>query len=273
MPTSVMSPDVLAVFEQARSPQVRSVAVGRKRIKIPTPFPSPEDWRDQWIYFLMVDRFNNPQAPPRFAPFDAPQGVFQGGTFNGIRAQLDYLRQLGVGAIWLSPVLKNCQYNPFTYHGYGIQDYLRVEPRFASDPAAAKADPTLAEEELRALVDEAHARGIYVIFDIVLNHAGDVFEYVLRMAAEPRRPTGGTPPTRSTGGTRMDAAGRSGPRRPATRRRMPRSGPRSCGATSFSGAEAGAARPAEISPRSRSWSPTSPRRTPRRAPTSPSATS
>ena len=161
--------------------------VGGKPVDVPTPFPSPEDWRDQWIYFLMVDRFNNPQAPPRFAPFDGMHGVFQGGTLNGVRAQLDYLQQLGVGALWLSPVQKNCQYSDFTYHGYGIQDFLEIDPRFASDPAAAKANPQLVEDELRALVDEAHARGIYVIFDIVLNHAGDVFEYVLddgRRAAE-----------------------------------------------------------------------------------------
>jgi len=156
-------------------------------VDVPTPFPSPEDWRDQWIYFLLVDRFNNPQAAPRFAPFDGMHGAFQGGTLNGVRARLDYLKQLGVGAIWLSPVQKNCQYNPFTYHGYGIQDFLEIDPRFASDPVAAKANPKLVDDELRALVDEAHARGIYVIFDIVLNHAGDVFEYVLddrRRAAE-----------------------------------------------------------------------------------------
>lgn len=159
--------------------QTRRVPVGGSTVEIPTPFPSPQDWRDQWIYFLLVDRFNNPQAPPRFAPFDGMHGVFQGGTFNGVREQLDYFQQLGVGALWLSPVLKNCQYNPFTYHGYGIQDFIQVDPRFASDPHAAKANPELAENELRALVDEAHARGIYVIFDIVLNHAGDVFEYVL----------------------------------------------------------------------------------------------
>jgi glycosidase len=158
-----------------------------KRVDVPTPFPSPGDWRDQWIYFLMVDRFNNPAAPPRFAPFDGMHGVFQGGTLNGVRARLDYLQRLGVGALWLSPVQKNCQYSGFTYHGYGIQDFLEIDPRFASDPAAAKANPKLVEDELRALVDEAHARGIYVIFDIVLNHAGDVFEYVLddgRHAAE-----------------------------------------------------------------------------------------
>jgi glycosidase len=179
MPTSIMSPDIQAVFDQARAPQTRRVTVGAKTVEIPTPVPSPEDWRDQWIYFLLVDRFNNPQTPPRFAPFDGMHGQFQGGTFNGVRAQLDYLKQLGAGALWLSPVLKNCQYNPFTYHGYGIQDFLQVDPRFASDPQAAKANPQIAEDELRALVDEAHARGIYVIFDIVLNHAGDVFEYVL----------------------------------------------------------------------------------------------
>lgn len=172
MPSSIMSPAVQGVFDQAQSPQIKRVAVGNTTIEIPSPFPSPADWRDHWIYFLLLDRFNNPEAPPRFAPFDGMHGVFQGGTFNGVREQLDYLRQLGVGAIWLSPVLKNCQYNPGTYHGYGIQDFLQIEPRFASAPERA-------EEELRALVDEAHARGIYIIFDIVLNHAGDVFAYLL----------------------------------------------------------------------------------------------
>jgi glycosidase len=143
------------------------------------PFPSPQDWRDHWIYFLLVDRFNNANAPPRSAPWDGEHSGFQGGNLAGIRARLDYLEQLGVGALWLSPVLKNCQYNAFTYHGYGIQDFLQVEPRLCSDPAAAAADPSVAEAELIALIDEAHAHGIYVILDIVLNHAGDVFAYVL----------------------------------------------------------------------------------------------
>lgn len=179
MPTSILSPEVQAVFDQARSPKTRRVTIGNKTVEILTPFPSPEDWRDQWIYFLLVDRFNNPQAPPRLTPFDGQHGVFQGGTFDGVREQLEYLQQLGVGALWLSPVLKNCQSSPFTYHGYGIQDFLEVDPRFASDSPAAKSNPQLVEQELRTLVDEAHARGMYVIFDIVLNHAGDVFEYVL----------------------------------------------------------------------------------------------
>ena len=179
MPTSVHAPDVEAVFRQARSRRSVRVAVDGQTVEIPTPFPSPQDWRDQWIYFLLVDRFNNPDRPPRLAPFDGAHGVFQGGTLEGVRAKLGYLQQLGVGALWLSPVLKNCQYNPFSYHGYGIQDFLQVDPRFTSDPDAARADPAFGERELRSLVDEAHARGMYVVFDIVLNHAGDVYEYVL----------------------------------------------------------------------------------------------
>jgi glycosidase len=134
-------------------------------------FPSPEDWRDTPIYFLMLDRFNNPAAPPDNLPFDAQFSQFQGGTYQGVIAQLDYIKSLGFGAIWLSPVLKNRQSDPSAYHGYGIQNFITAEPRFASNPANA-------DMELRALVDAAHQRGLYIIFDIVLHHAGDVFSYV-----------------------------------------------------------------------------------------------
>jgi hypothetical protein len=99
MPASINDAEVRAVFEGARA-QTKRIIVGGNPVEIPTPFPSPEDWRDQWIYFLMVDRFNNPEAPPHFAPFDGMHGVFQGGTLNGVREQLDYLQQLGVGALW-----------------------------------------------------------------------------------------------------------------------------------------------------------------------------
>ena len=134
MPSSVLSTEVDSAFEGARTDKTKSVKVGNQTVAVATPFPSPQDWRDQWIYFLLVDRFNNPAAPPKFLPFDGQHGVFQGGTFNGVREQLDYLKQLGVGAIWLSPVHKNCQFTPFTFHGYGFQDFLEIEPRFASTP-------------------------------------------------------------------------------------------------------------------------------------------
>jgi glycosidase len=174
MQDSIWNPDIQAALEDARA---RSAEGVRAAGAIPTPFPSPADWRDQWIYFIMVDRFNNPAAAPRFS-WDGVHGAFQGGTLNGIRAQLDYLQKLGVGALWLSPVMKNCQFEE-SYHGYGIHDFVAIDPRLASDPEAARQNPALVEAELRALVDAAHERGICVILDIVLNHVGDVFEYAL----------------------------------------------------------------------------------------------
>lgn len=168
---SLNDPLFKSTFAQAAKSTTRTVQVGAKSHKITTPFPSPQDWRDGWIYFLMLDRFNRADGKaPANMPYDQPFGQFQGGTFNGVRERLKYLKDLGAGAIWLSPVLKNRQSDRGTFHGYGIQDFLSPEPRFASVPGQG-------EDELRALVDEAHALGLYVIFDIVLNHAGDVFGY------------------------------------------------------------------------------------------------
>src|SRR5262249_4802369 len=116
--------------------------------------------------------FNNTSAPPRHQPFDDPNFYgFQGGNFAGIKAQLPYLKDLGAGAIWLSPVLKNVPFEEGTYHGYGIHDFLHADPRFASNPQNA-------DDELRSLIDAAHQNGIYVILDIVLNHTGNAFAYV-----------------------------------------------------------------------------------------------
>jgi glycosidase len=157
---SLFSAEFETVFSQVRD-----------RGGTPTAFASPMDWRDQWIYFLMVDRFNNATAPPRHQPFDDPGFFgFQGGNFAGIQDQLAYIKGLGAGAIWLSPVLKNVPFEQGTYHGYGIHDFLRADPRFAKDPLHA-------DDELRSLVDAAHGLGLYVILDIVLNHTGNVFGY------------------------------------------------------------------------------------------------
>jgi glycosidase len=164
MATSLYSPDFLTIFNQYRDTGGPTGA-----------FPSPADWRDQWIYFLMVDRFNNSAAPPKNLPFDAEFSGFQGGNLASIQDQLPYIQGLGTGAIWLSPVLKNVPNQPGTYHGYGIRDFLHVDPRFARNANSA-------DDELRSLVDAAHKLGMYVILDIVLNHTGDAFAYICDQA-------------------------------------------------------------------------------------------
>lgn len=167
MPTSILDPAIQAAFKAIRSAD---------------PFPSPADWRDVWIYLLMIDRFNNPAASPQSATATPPSawnqryGYRQGGTFKGIEAQLGYLQQLGVGALWITPVLKNSM-DPtleYNYHGYGIDDFLSIDSRFGSDGTEATA-----EKELAELVTAAHARGIYIIFDIVINHTAQIFNYDL----------------------------------------------------------------------------------------------
>ena len=161
MVTSLYGPDFLKIFNGNRD-----IGGALKA------FPSPPDWRDQWIYFLMVDRFNNSQGPPAHEPFDDRNfDGFQGGNLASIQDQLLYIKNLGAGAIWVSPILKNVPFEEGTYHGYGIHDFLHVDPRFARDSENA-------DDEFRSLVDAAHKLGMYVILDIVLNHTGDVFAYL-----------------------------------------------------------------------------------------------
>jgi glycosidase len=157
-------------------------------------FPSPAAWEDQVLYFLLVDRFSDGRetgyrdlagdvvatgATASFRPDDDGNaiqteddarrwreagGAFVGGTLRGLQSKLGYLRRLGVTAIWMSPVLKQVAFRE-TYHGYGIQNFLDVDPHFGT------------REDLKALVQSAHEQGIYVILDVILNHAGDVFGY------------------------------------------------------------------------------------------------
>ncbi len=136
-------------------------------------FPSPSDWRDQFVYFLLVDRFDNNQPNiPAYNPASALRGrdpeqgrLFQGGNLKGIISRLDYIQNLGCTAIWLSPIFKNRQEFNDTYHGYGIQNFLEVDQRFGS------------LKDLQKLVRQAHARGMYVILDIIINHTGDNWAY------------------------------------------------------------------------------------------------
>jgi glycosidase len=135
-------------------------------------FPSPNDWRDVFLYQALLDRFDDNKDHPPYDAKTAKRGrdlsqsyVFQGGTLKGMTRRLDYIKGLGCNAVWISPPFKQSQDDPGSYHGYGIQDFLAIDPRFGST------------EDLRRLVKEAHARGMYVILDIVINHTGNVFDY------------------------------------------------------------------------------------------------
>jgi glycosidase len=176
-PTEISAQEIAQEFAQARDSAgekgTREVTVNGVVVPVPYPFPSPTDWRDCWMYFLMLDRFANDQFPPS-SPWNRRYDYRQGGTFNGVTAQLDYLRELGVTALWLSPILKNSRPDwQYTYPGYDTQDFLHIDERFGSDGTRVTA-----EEELGELVAQAHARGIHVIVDTVINHAGRVFDYV-----------------------------------------------------------------------------------------------
>ncbi|MDD5412165.1 MAG: alpha-amylase family glycosyl hydrolase, partial [Methylobacter sp.] len=153
---------------------------------------SPAAWEDQVLYFLMLDRFSdanekgyidntgtssvNAGTTPLFQ-FDtdaykadrqqwANQGNrWLGGTLKGLASKIGYLKRLGVSAIWISPVFKQVQNDEHSYHGYAIQNFLDVDPHFGT------------RQDLQDLVNTAHAHNIYVILDIIFNHAGDVFGY------------------------------------------------------------------------------------------------
>lgn len=117
------------------------------------------------IYLIMPDRFvdgdQNLDAVTRNMESVAKDAFFgrHGGDIAGIRSQLDYLQDLGITAIWNTPLLEDNQPR-HSYHGYACTDYYHIDRRFGSN------------EDFKALVDDAHAHGIKMIMDIVPNHCG-----------------------------------------------------------------------------------------------------
>ena len=128
------------------------------------------EWREEFIYFLLVDRFHD-NNKRHSAEFDSVHSGFGdemqlgklcGGTLRGIITHLTYIKDLGCTAVWLSPVFKN---NPESYHGYAIENYLEVDERFGT------------KNELEELVEMAHDLDMRVYLDIVLHHVGDNWCY------------------------------------------------------------------------------------------------
>lgn len=135
------------------------------------------------LYMLMPDRFAqgkdhkarvkgmNPYVEDRSKP-----SLRHGGDLQGIRDHLDYFTQLGVTALWLTPVLENNSPDgkdgSSTYHGYATTNYYRVDPRFGTN------------EDYRQLIADAHAKGLKVVMDMIFNHCGFEHPWVSDMPSK-----------------------------------------------------------------------------------------
>jgi neopullulanase len=122
--------------------------------------------QDDVIYLIMPDRFadgdpSNNEIPGVPGTYDRSKArAYHGGDLRGVRDHLDYLRDLGVTTIWLTPMVENDPASPQDYHGYGAVDEYRVEQHFG----------TL--KDLQELVASAHAKGLKLLLDFVPNHIG-----------------------------------------------------------------------------------------------------
>jgi len=147
---------------------------------------TPPDFRarlpqDEIIYFLLPDRFENgdpsndrggisgDRLKTGFDPSAA--GFYHGGDLKGLIRRLDYIQALGATAIWVGPIFRNKPvqgppgHESAAYHGYWITDFTHVDPHLGTDA------------DFAALVDAAHARGMKVYMDIIVNHTADVIQY------------------------------------------------------------------------------------------------
>lgn len=156
--------------------------------------PSPVAWEDEVLYFLMLDRFsdgneneyidNNGQnvingTTPLYRDSDNSNAIsndadktkwmqygerWNGGTINGLASKMGYLKRMGITGLWVSPIFRQVSFQE-TYHGYGIQNFIDIDPHFGT------------REDLKKMVETAHKQGINVILDIILNHTGNIFSY------------------------------------------------------------------------------------------------
>ena len=148
------------------------------------------DWDEAVIYFAVTDRFfdgdasnNNAYGVNDYDTSEKGGSSYHGGDFAGLNEKLDYLKDLGVNTIWITPIVENITEDQhdndtdtatYGYHGYWASDFTKLNKHLGT------------EEEFKALLDAAHSKGMKIMVDVVLNHAGygteDYFNNILHDA-------------------------------------------------------------------------------------------
>ncbi len=134
------------------------------------------DWDEAVIYFAVTDRFfdgdtsnNDAYGVGDYDTSDKGGSSYHGGDFTGLTQKLDYLKDLGVNTIWITPIVENItddqhdaktDMETYGYHGYWASDFTKLNKHLGT------------KEEFAALLDAAHSRGMKLMVDVVLNHAG-----------------------------------------------------------------------------------------------------
>lgn len=173
------SPNYLLVYLNLKDAQPGTMTLNFGKIKVQYLLKQREMSGDKRmgftnadvLYQLMPDRFAQSANHPKqikgmrnYVEDRTKPSLRHGGDLNGIREHLDYFNELGVTALWFTPVMENDSpdsENGFsTYHGYATTNYYKVDPRFGSN------------EDYKHFCDEAHAKGLKIVMDMIFNHSG-----------------------------------------------------------------------------------------------------
>lgn len=162
--------------------QLGNVYTTEVEIKVVPRTNDDFDWEEAVIYFAVTDRFyDGNQDNDDFEGYDPEKGsMYHGGDFKGLTEKLDYLKELGVNTVWITPIVSNSdvvepgdgkgQTNA-AYHGYWADDFTKLNSHLGT------------EEEFSELLNELHKRGMKLMVDVVINHAGyhteDYFNSIL----------------------------------------------------------------------------------------------
>ena len=173
------SPNYLLIYMNIKEAQPGTMTLNFGKTKVPYQLKQREMSGDKRmgftnadvLYMLMPDRFAQGANHPKqikgmrnYVEDRSKPSLRHGGDLNGIREHLDYFKELGVTALRFTPVLENdspdSENGYSTYHGYATTNYYQVDPRFGSN------------EDYKRLCDEAHAKGLKVVMDMIFNHSG-----------------------------------------------------------------------------------------------------